>query len=132
MKGGASLGSHVGPALVQAYRTSSLTENDQKVLYTTIVHKLDRRHYGHFRENILVLSDAALHVFSYPKVGPAGVVTVAPWWRGDGRIIAGAQDSCQVPPPALGHPIHRHESSLRWYREAPVVCFGKRAGWLLA
>ena len=37
-------------------------------LYTTILHKLDRSTYKHKRDDVLILSDEAIYVFSYPKI----------------------------------------------------------------
>lgn len=37
-------------------------------LYTTILHKIDRSSYKHKRDDMFILSDQAIYVFSYPKV----------------------------------------------------------------
>lgn len=55
-------------AVQAAYARERLPHESDPPLYTTILHKLDRSTYKHKRDDVLILSDEAIYVFSYPKI----------------------------------------------------------------
>lgn len=48
--------------------TNAKTPRDTEVLYFTMVHKIDKQTYKHNKDDIVLLTNAAIFVISYPKV----------------------------------------------------------------
>jgi len=48
--------------------TKAKTAADSKILYTTLVHKIDRTTYAHKTDDIVIVTNAAVFVLNFPKI----------------------------------------------------------------
>jgi len=58
---------HLGVIPKQAFEKHK-TEQDTSVIYSTLVHKIDRSTYQHKRSDVFIFTNTSLFVLSFPKV----------------------------------------------------------------